>query len=131
MSNAQNAMTENTALFDEQTAQPMDGLYAKAVEFILTPDETFKRKLDLIEHAEDMTTPQKIEAINQIEDRHITDKVLYTVLALTLIVASTPEGRKVIGSAAKNLAASVAPLYSKVAGKVACCFVFIPLDRRV
>lgn len=131
MSNAQNAMTGNTALFSEQTAQPMDGLYAKAVEFILTPDETFKRKLDLIEHAEDMTTPQKIEAMNQIEDRHITDKVLYTVLALTLIVASTPEGRKVIGSAAKNLAASVAPLYSKVAGKVACCFVFIPLDRRV
>lgn len=131
MSNAQNAMTGNTALFSEQTAQSMDGLYAKAVEFILTPDETFKRKLDLIEHAEDMTTPQKIEAMNQVEDRHITDKVLYTVLALTLIVASTPEGRKVIGSAAKNLAASVAPLYSKVAGKVACCFVFMPLDRRV
>ena len=131
MSNAQNAMTENTALFAEQTAQSMDGLYAKAAEFILTPDETFKRKLDLIEHAEHMSTPQKIEAMNQIEDRHITDKVLYTVIALTLIVASTPEGRKAIGSAAKNLAASVAPLYSKVAGKVACCFVFIPLDRRV
>lgn len=131
MSNAQNAMTENTALFAEQTAQSIDGLYAKAAEFILTPDETFKRKLDLIEHAEDMSTPQKIEAMNQVEDRHITDKVIYTMLALTLIVASTPEGRKVIGSAAKNLAASVAPLYSKVAGKVACCFVFMPLDRRV
>ena len=78
-----------------------------------------------------MSTPQKIEAMNQVEDRHITDKVIYTVLALTLIAASTPEGRKAIGSAAKNLAASVAPLYSKVAGKVACYFVFMPLDRRV
>ena len=131
MSNAQNAMTENTALLAEQTAQSMDGLYAKAAEFILTPDDTFKRKLDLIEQAEDMSTAQKIEAMNQVEDRHITDKIIYTVLALTLIVASTPEGRKVIGSAAKNLAASVAPLYSKVAGKVACYFVFMPLDRRV
>ena len=131
MSNAQNAMAENTALFAEQPAQSMDGLYAKAAEFILTPDDTFKRKLDLIEHAEDMSTPQKIEAMNQVEDRHIADKIIYTVIAISLIVASTPEGRKVIGSVANNLAASVAPLYSKVAGKVACCFVFMPLDRRV
>ena len=130
MSNVQNAMAENTTLFVEQPTQSLDGLYAKAAEFILTPDDTFKRKLDLIEQAEDMSTPQKIEAMNQIEDRHITDKIIYTVLALTLIAASTPEGRKAIGFAAKNLAASVAPLYSKVAGKVACCFVFMPVDRR-
>ena len=125
MSNAQNAMAKNTALFAEQPAQSMEGLYAKAAEFILTPDDTFKRKLDLIEHAEDMSTPQKIEAMNQAEDRHITDKIIYTVLALSLIVASTSEGRKAIGCAAKNLATSVTPLYSKVAGKVACYFVFI------
>lgn len=131
MSNVQTAMAENTVLFAEQSVQSLDGLYTKAAEFILTPDNTFKRKLDLIEQAEDMSTPQKIEAMNQVEDRHITDKVIYTVLALTLIAASTPEGRKAIGSAAKNLAASVAPLYSKVAGKVACYFVFMPLDRRV
>ena len=130
MSNAQNAMAENTALFAEQPAQSMDGLYAKAAEFILTPDDTFKRKLDLIEHAEDMSTPQKIEAMNQVEDRHIADKIIYTVIAISLIVASTPEGRKAIGSAAKSLAASVAPLYSKVAGKMACYFVFIWTDRR-
>ena len=125
MSNAQNAMAKNTALFAEQPAQSMEGLYAKAAEFILTPDDTFKRKLDLIEHAEDMSTPQKIEAMNQAEDRHITDKIIYTVLAMSLIVASTSEGRKAIGFAAKNLATSVTPLYSKVAGKVACYFVFI------
>lgn len=125
MSNVQTAMADNTALFAEQQALSLDGLYAKAAEFILTPDDTFKRKLDLIEQAEDMSTPQKIEAMNRVEDRHITDKIIYTVLALTLIAASTPEGRKVIGSAAKNLAASVAPLYSKVAGKMACYFVFI------
>lgn len=131
MSNVQTAMADNTALFAEQSVQSLDGLYAKAAEFILTPDDTFKRKLDLIEQAEDMSTPQKIEAMNQVEDRHITDKIIYTVLALTLIAASTPEGRKAIGSAAKSLAASVAPLYGKVAGKVACYFVFMPLDRRV
>ena len=124
MSNATTAMADNTALYAEQQVQSLDGLYAKAAEFILTPDDTFKRKLELIEQAEDMSTPQKIEAMNQVEDRHVTDKVIYTVLALTLIVASTPEGRKVIGSAAKNLAASVAPLYSKVAGKIACYFAF-------
>lgn len=125
MSNVQNAMLENTVLFAEQPVQSLDGLYAKAAEFILTPDDTFKRKLDLIEQAEDMSTPQKIEAMNQVEDRHITDKIIYTVLALTLIAASTPEGRKAIGSAAKSMAASVAPLYNKVAGKVACYFVLI------
>ena len=124
MSNVQTAMVENSALFAEQSVQTLDRLYAKAAEFILTPDDTFKRKLDLIEQAEDMSTPQKIEAMNRVEDRHITDKIIYTVLALTLIAASTPEGRKVIGSAAKNLAVSVAPLYSKVAGKMACYFVF-------
>lgn len=124
MSNVQNAVAENTALFAEQSVRSLDGLYAKTAEFILTPDDTFKRKLDLIEQAEDMSTPQKIEAMNRVEDRHITDKIIYTVLALTLIAASTPEGRKVIGSAAKNLVASVAPLYSKVAGKMACYFVF-------
>ena len=54
MSNVQNAMADNTALFAEQSVQSLDGLYAKAAEFILTPDDTFKRKLDLIEQAEDM-----------------------------------------------------------------------------
>jgi hypothetical protein len=118
-------MAENTALFTEQPVQSLDELYAKAAEFILTPDDMFKRKLDLIEQAEDMSTSEKIEAMNQVEDRHIADKIIYTVLAISLIVAATPEGRKAIGSAAKNIAASVAPLYSKVAGKMACYFVFI------
>jgi len=68
MSNVQTAMAENTVLFAEQSVQSLDGLYTKAAEFILTPDDTFKRKLDLIEQAKDMSTPQKIDAMNQAED---------------------------------------------------------------
>ena len=124
MSNVQNAMAENTAIFADQPAQSLDGLYAKAAEFILTPDEIYKRKLNLIEKASDMSTSQKIEAMDRASDRQLAEKIIGTIIVVTMITASTPEGRKAIGAAAKNLAASVAPLYSKVAGKVACYFVF-------
>ena len=124
MSNVQTAMAENTVLFAEQSAPSLDELYAKAAEFILTPDDTFKRKLNLIEKASDMSTSQKIEATDRASDRQLAEKIIGTIIVVTMITASTPEGRKVIGSAAKNLAASVAPLYSKVAGKMACYFAF-------
>lgn len=124
MSNVQNAMVENSALYSEQSGQSLDGLYAKAAEFILAPDDTFKRKLDLIEKAPDMSTPQKLEAMNQAEERHFAEKILGTVIVVTMIAASTAEGRKAIGSVAKSIAASVAPLYNNVAGKIACYVVF-------
>lgn len=123
----ENLMSESVALLVEQAATPsVDMLCAKAAEFVLTPDDTFKRKLNLIEKASDMSTSQKIEAINQAEEKHIADKIAYTVITVVLIAAATPEGRKAIGSVAKSVATAVAPLYKKVAGQVACYFAISP-----
>ena len=102
---SENAMTEKVVMLTEQATQPtVDGLYAQAAEFVLTPDETFKRKLDLIEKATDMSTPQKLEAMKEAEDKHLVDKLFYLGIALMVLGAVTPEGRRFIGSAFKRVA---------------------------
>ena len=101
----ENAMAESVVMFAEQATTPsLDGLYVKAAEFVLTPDETFKRKLDLIENASDMSTPQKLEAIKEAENKHIGDKLFCLGIALVVIGALTPEGQRLIGSAFKRIA---------------------------
>lgn len=101
----ENAMIESAVMLREQTTQQvLDGLYAKAAEFVLTPDETFKRKLDLIEKATDMSTPQKLDAMKEAEDKHLVDKLFYLGIALMVLGAVTPEGRRFIGSAYKRVA---------------------------
>ena len=120
----ENAMVESgVPVAGGTTAQTMGSLMGKVIAFSSTPDDTFKRKLDLIEKASDMSTEQKLEAMNQAEGKHITNKVTYCLAGLFVCMVVTPEGRKVLGSAAKSVATTIAPLYNKVAGKVACYFV--------
>jgi hypothetical protein len=101
----ENAMAESVVMFAEQATTPsLDGLYVKAAEFVLTPDETFKRKLDLIENASDMSTPQKLEAMKDAEDKHLADKLFCLGIALVILGALSPDGRRLIGSALKRIA---------------------------
>lgn len=101
----ENAMTDSVTMITEWGEhQTLDGLYARAAEFVLTPDDTFKRKIDLIEKATDMSTPQKLEAMKEAEDKHLIDKLFYLGITLVVLGAVTPEGRKLIGSAIKRVA---------------------------
>ena len=79
-------------------------LCEKAFDFVLTPDKTFERKLNLIEKANDMTTPQKLEAMKQAEAKHIADKLIYLMTTLAVVAASTHEGKSLIEAALKKIA---------------------------
>ena len=101
----ESVMLESAVMLREQTAQQaLEGLYTMAAEFVLTPDETFKRKLDLIEKATDMSTPQKLDAMKKAEDKHLTDKLFYLGIALVVLGAVTPEGKRLIDCAFKRVA---------------------------
>lgn len=86
----------------------------------MTPSEGFHKKLDLIYSAEDMTTAEKIQAINQVEDKYAKDierstesykglMWLRVGLACSIFLGgvyavSSPEGQRIIKSAMRKIA---------------------------
>ena len=91
-------------------------------EFVLSfaPTDGYKKKLDLIFAAEDMSTIEKIEAIERTEEQRATDLrngvntyksivwnrylLVFSCVAGAIILASTPEGNKVLRTVFKCVA---------------------------
>lgn len=92
----------------------------KDVVLAFTSQDSFKKKIELIYAAEDMTTAEKLEAINQAEDRRTKDirngvdtckdlmwnRYFFVFSCLTgiALLAATPDGSKAIKSVLKRIA---------------------------
>lgn len=86
----------------------------------MTPKDGYQKKIDLIVHAEDLSTKEKIEAIDAAENKYVQDlsesaelckDMMWTKVALVLacsagivLMASTPGGRKFAKSILKAVA---------------------------
>lgn len=71
-------------------------VHETALKFVLSPDITFQRKLDLISRADDMTTSQKLAAIEAAEAKHISDKLIHLTIAVIAITIFTKQGNQII-----------------------------------
>ena len=86
----------------------------------MTPMDGYQKKLELISAAQDMSTPEKLEAIDAAEDKYAQDLannadmykgMMWTKVGLVLmctagivLMASSPEGRKVAKAILKMVA---------------------------
>lgn len=86
----------------------------------MTPKDGYQKKLDLISAAEDMSTKEKIKAIDEAENKYSQDLaanaemckgmmwaktgLILTCVAGTVLMVASPEGRKIAKSILKLVA---------------------------
>lgn len=102
------------------TKNVLDISAEKEIVLSFVSQDSYRKKIELISAADDMTTTEKIEAINQAEERRLQDirsgvetckdlmwnrylLVFFCLTSIALLVAS-PEGSKALKSVFKHAA---------------------------
>lgn len=86
----------------------------------MTPKEGFQKKIEIIYKAEDLSSIEKIEAINEAEDKYANDikrnadlclglkwlktGIILTCTASVVLMVFSPEGRKIASGIIKKIA---------------------------